>query len=174
MPASAGYLPRRERAGAARRRRWSSRARCKPSPQRAVVAGDVRANENIALTAMHTLFLREHNRIVDSLPAELPEEAKFQIARRVVIAETSTSPTRSSSRPSGSGSRPTAGYLPNVECHAVERVRHRRLPGPLHDPRRDRRGGDGGRARARDDSRRSKDWGSRSCRAATTLNSRYP
>jgi hypothetical protein len=52
-----------------------------------VVAGDVRANENIALTAVHTLFAREHNRIVSSLPNELPEESKFQIARAVVIAE---------------------------------------------------------------------------------------
>jgi hypothetical protein len=52
-----------------------------------VVAGDVRANENIALTAMHTLFAREHNRIVASLPRSLPEQLKFEIARRVVGAE---------------------------------------------------------------------------------------
>ncbi len=57
------------------------------SPGDAVVAGDVRANENIALTAVHTLFAREHNRIVSSLPNELPEESKFQIARAVVFAE---------------------------------------------------------------------------------------
>ena len=56
-------------------------------PERAVVAGDVRANENAALTSLHTLFAREHNRIVDGLPRNLPEEAKFQIARRVVGAE---------------------------------------------------------------------------------------
>ncbi len=56
-------------------------------PERAVVAGDVRANENIALTSVHTLFAREHNRIVDALPDRLPEQAKFQIARRVVMAE---------------------------------------------------------------------------------------
>jgi peroxidase len=53
----------------------------------AVVAGDVRANENIALTATHTLFAREHNRIVSKLPASLPAEERFQIARRVVGAE---------------------------------------------------------------------------------------
>ena len=57
------------------------------SPDDAVIAGDVRANENIALTAVHTLFAREHNRIVGTLPEELPEEEKFQIARAVVIAE---------------------------------------------------------------------------------------
>lgn len=54
---------------------------------RAVVAGDVRANENIGLTATHTLFAREHNRIVSLLPDSLTEEEKFQIARRVVIAQ---------------------------------------------------------------------------------------
>jgi len=51
------------------------------------VAGDVRANENIALQATHTLFAREHNRIVSLLPDRLGEEQKFQVARRVVIAE---------------------------------------------------------------------------------------
>ena len=38
-------------------------------------------------TATHTLFAREHNRIVACCPAALSEEDKFQIARRVVIAE---------------------------------------------------------------------------------------
>ena len=57
------------------------------APDRAVVAGDVRANENIALTALHTLFAREHNRIVSLLPPHLSAEERFQIARRVVGAE---------------------------------------------------------------------------------------
>ncbi len=52
-----------------------------------VVSGDVRANENMALTAVHTLFAREHNRIVALLPSALPNQLKFQIARRVVGAE---------------------------------------------------------------------------------------
>ena len=56
-------------------------------PSRAIVAGDVRANENIALTAVHTMFAREHNRIVSRLPASLSAENRFQIARRVVGAE---------------------------------------------------------------------------------------
>lgn len=56
-------------------------------PNDAMVGGDIRANENIFLTATQTLFAREHNRIVAQLPASLSEEDKFQIARRVVIAE---------------------------------------------------------------------------------------
>ncbi len=51
-----------------------------------VIAGDKRANENIALTAIQTLFAREHNRLVDLLPDSLSEQAKFNIARRVLIA----------------------------------------------------------------------------------------
>ena len=57
------------------------------TPDRARVAGDVRANENIALTSIHTMFAREHNRIVASLPRSLSAERKFQIARRIVGAE---------------------------------------------------------------------------------------
>jgi hypothetical protein len=57
------------------------------SPQDAIVAGDVRANENAEVTAATTLLAREHNRIVAKLPASLSAEEKFQIARRVVAAE---------------------------------------------------------------------------------------
>ncbi len=56
-------------------------------PNRARVAGDVRANENLGLQATHNLFALEHNRIVDRLPASLSSEEKFQIARRIVGAE---------------------------------------------------------------------------------------
>ena len=51
-----------------------------------VVAGDIRANENIALTAVQTLFAREHNRIVDRLPESMSEQGKFDLARQLVIA----------------------------------------------------------------------------------------
>jgi hypothetical protein len=57
------------------------------TPQIARIAGDVRANENIALLAVQTLFAREHDRIVAALPGSLSEEEKFQIARRIVGAE---------------------------------------------------------------------------------------
>jgi hypothetical protein len=54
------------------------------------LAGDVRANENIELTALHTLFVREHNRLAAGLGAADPtltDEQVYQQARRVVIAE---------------------------------------------------------------------------------------
>ena len=51
-----------------------------------VITGDVRANENIALTTVQTLFAREHNRIVDTLPDTLSEQQRFDIARQLVIA----------------------------------------------------------------------------------------
>ncbi|MCB0918467.1 MAG: peroxidase [Actinobacteria bacterium] len=56
------------------------------NPTSVRVAGDVRANENIGLTAVQTLFARYHNEVVSQLPDSLSEEQKFQIARRVVSA----------------------------------------------------------------------------------------
>ncbi len=83
-----GLLPRRDaRGNAATAPAMDVDGRLIGQPGRAMVAGDVRANENIALTATHTLFAREHNRIVAALPRSLPEETKFRIARRIVIAE---------------------------------------------------------------------------------------
>ncbi|HEU4421430.1 MAG TPA: peroxidase family protein [Pilimelia sp.] len=83
-----GHLPRRDaRGNAATAPAMDVDGRLRAQPNRAAVAGDVRANENIALQATHTLFAREHNRIVNRLPRSLSEEARFQIARRVVIAE---------------------------------------------------------------------------------------
>ncbi len=54
------------------------------------LAGDVRANEQLGLTAMHTLFVREHNRLVRRLARRHPRwsgERLYQEARRIVIAE---------------------------------------------------------------------------------------
>ncbi len=83
---AAGYLPRAD-ARPAPAPPVDLMGRLTATPSRAAVAGDVRANENIALTAIHTLFAREHNRIVAALPAPLAEDLKFEIARRVVNAE---------------------------------------------------------------------------------------
>lgn len=52
------------------------------------LAGDVRVNEQIALTAMHTLFVREHNRLCDIIAAAGPltDEEIYQRARKIVGA----------------------------------------------------------------------------------------
>ncbi|MFE0130464.1 peroxidase family protein [Streptomyces sp. NPDC059037] len=83
-----GYLPRRDARGdASNAPATDIDGRLHADPASAAVAGDVRVNNNIAVTAVQTLFAREHNRIVDALPASLSEEERFQIARRVVISE---------------------------------------------------------------------------------------
>src|SRR2546423_10459034 len=56
-------------------------------PEAAIVAGDVRANENVGLTALTTLFVREHNRVASMVPQWLSEQTRFDVARRVVGAE---------------------------------------------------------------------------------------
>jgi len=82
------YLPRKDsRGNAATAPTVQVDGRLLATPAKATVAGDVRSNENIVLTATQTLFAREHNRIVGLLPASMSAEDKFQIARAVVIAE---------------------------------------------------------------------------------------
>jgi peroxidase len=53
------------------------------------LCGDIRANENALLTSMHTLFVREHNRIAAELQSRHPEmtdEELYQAARKRVGA----------------------------------------------------------------------------------------
>lgn len=60
-----------------------------PSPS-LFLAGDVRVNEQIGLTAIHTLFLREHNRLAGEIAASHPEmsdEEIYQTARKIVGAQ---------------------------------------------------------------------------------------
>lgn len=54
------------------------------------LSGDVRVNENPALIAFHTLFMREHNRLCDEILASFPwwhDERVYQTARKIVSAE---------------------------------------------------------------------------------------
>lgn len=82
-------------------------------------AGDVRANENVELIAMQTLFVREHNRLADQLAKgnpQLSDEQIYQQARRMVIGELQVI-TYKEFLPAllGPGAlRPYAGYNPKV------------------------------------------------------------
>jgi hypothetical protein len=82
-----GFLPTADMRPDAEAPSMELAGRLANAPEGAVIAGDRRANENIALTATQTLFMREHNRIVGELPEDLDEQMKFEIARRVVGAE---------------------------------------------------------------------------------------
>ncbi len=56
----------------------------------AYVAGDIRANEHTALLSMHTLFVREHNRLADLIAADNPAltaDKVFDRARKIVGGE---------------------------------------------------------------------------------------
>ncbi|MAK63002.1 MAG: hypothetical protein CMK09_18690 [Ponticaulis sp.] len=59
-------------------------------PTTLFLAGDVRVNEQVGLAVMHTLFVREHNRIaqniLDNDPNKTGEQA-YQDARRLVIGK---------------------------------------------------------------------------------------
>ena len=54
------------------------------------LAGDVRVNENPGLQSLHTLFVKEHNRLAKEIYQQYPgkdDEAVFQETRKYVIAE---------------------------------------------------------------------------------------
>lgn len=85
------------------------------------LAGDIRANENIELTAIHTLFVREHNLLATAIAASgrgLSDEQIYQQARRIVTAEIQVI-TFQEFLPAllGPGSiRPYAGYKSDVNA----------------------------------------------------------
>ena len=93
---------------------------------RLFIAGDVRANENPELLSLHTLFVREHNRVAAAAAAQHPDwtdERLFQHARRIVIAELQhvtydefLPALLGAPRPGGDGIAPWSGYRPNVNA----------------------------------------------------------
>lgn len=63
---------------------------CPPGFNTCFVAGDVRANEEVSFIVIHTLWLREHNRIAAALANLNPEwddERLYQESRKIVIAQ---------------------------------------------------------------------------------------
>ncbi len=60
------------------------------SPSKRYVAGDPRANEHAALTAIHVLFVREHNRLAEEIAQNNPsllDEEIYQLARKINTAQ---------------------------------------------------------------------------------------
>ena len=59
-----------------------------PSPnEECYVAGDVRVNEHLSLNIMHTIWMREHNRIVAELArldSTMTDEELYQTARKII------------------------------------------------------------------------------------------
>ncbi len=54
------------------------------------LAGDIRANENLMLTSLQTVFMREHNRVIDRIAATQPglsADQQYYLARKIVGAE---------------------------------------------------------------------------------------
>ncbi len=54
------------------------------------LSGDIRVNENVALSSMHTIWVREHNRIATQLSNDHPnwtDEQLFNASRKVVVAQ---------------------------------------------------------------------------------------
>lgn len=107
------------------------------------LAGDVRANENAALTSMHTVWVREHNRLADEIAAENPDltdEEIYQQARAIVRAELQVI-TYNEFLPALLGDDALseyAGYDPNVDpsisnlfSTAAYRLGHSMLPAEL-------------------------------------------
>ena len=80
------------------------------------VAGDDRAAENPVLTSLHTLFVREHNRICDSLIrlGMRNDEQMYQAARKIVGAEIEAITYQEFLPALGITLQPYAGYKDNV------------------------------------------------------------
>jgi len=90
------------------------------------LAGDIRANENPELLSLHTLFVREHNRVAAAAATQHPDwtdEQLFQHARRIVIAELQhvtydefLPALLGPPRPGADGIAPWRGYRPDVNA----------------------------------------------------------
>lgn len=95
-----------------------------PVPEAPYAAGDSRVNDNVVLTAMHTIFMREHNRLVDELAAAHPTWTADQLyhrGRKIVGAEIQAI-TFNEFLPAVLGPHvpgPYAGYDPTVEAAAI-------------------------------------------------------
>lgn len=106
------------------------------------VGGDIRTNENIFLTAMHTLFVREHNTQCERIKHEHPswnDDQIYQHARKLVggtiaaILYEEWLPTLGVQMPAYTGYNPTVNPgIFNVFSAAAYRLGHTLLSSNLH------------------------------------------
>lgn len=89
------------------------------------VAGDVRANENVALTSLNTVFVREHNRLaklIEDTHRDLPtgkserDEEIYQRARKLVGAQIQAITYNEFLPALGVTLDPYRGYDPNLDA----------------------------------------------------------
>lgn len=104
------------------------------------VAGDARANENPALTAIHTIFVLEHNRICDELILDgmVGDELIYQTAKRLVSAKLQAITYNEVLPALGIDLDPYTGYKSNVKpdisnlfATAAFRLGHTMVPSNL-------------------------------------------
>jgi hypothetical protein len=105
------------------------------------LAGDIRANENLLLTSLQTVFMREHNRLVDLIQVQQPglnAEEQYQLARKIVGAEMQAITYKEFLPALMGGAAPTVGgyaydqgeeaTITNSFAHAAFRFGHSVLP----------------------------------------------
>ncbi|XP_058118492.1 chorion peroxidase [Anopheles ziemanni] len=66
------------------------RSACEPWAKACFKSGDDRTNQLVSLTLVHTMFLREHNRVaarLEALNRHWDDETLYQETRRIVVAE---------------------------------------------------------------------------------------
>lgn len=87
------------------------------SGQKMMIAGDLRANENLYLTASHILFVKEHNRLATEIASKNPswsDEDIYQQARRMVIGYIQNITYQEWLPAMGISLPPYNGYDPNI------------------------------------------------------------
>jgi hypothetical protein len=120
---------------------WTNQNQGATPASQLFLAGDIRANENLALTSMQTVFMREHNRLVDKIAVQQPglnDEQRYQLARKLVGAEIQAITYREFLPALLGGAAPTAqaySYSPgevasvtNSFAHSAFRFGHSTLP----------------------------------------------
>ncbi len=89
------------------------------------LAGDSRVNENFALIALHTLFVREHNRYADLIHLKRPEwtDGQIYLAARLIVSAEIQAVTYNEYLPSlGISLKAYTGFKESVAANGIAEV----------------------------------------------------